>query len=490
MATVPRTAPNSLREIPYLGLVGGLLLILALAAVLLLSLIASVAPTVLLAFGAGVPLVILAVSPNTRFASLVGILVLAPLMPYLRTFTGIREGPASLDIAMVILFLVLLADHLLARRLTLDWLDLVVAGYIAIGFLQLFNPLSPGMSDALESFRRLVLPALGFFLGKWMIRSLDQVKILVIALAVVSLFIAVYAVRQSIAPSAADWRFVQSTVGSPTTYTSLGRFRAFSTLSSPAHLAYLMTSMLLLFFALFAAKSIPRPWFVLGVAVLAAGSIVTIVRVGWVGVIAGLLVMFVLAPTLARSGGLARLLLAAVAFAGLLVYVLVVLQPDPAMSTRFRSLANLPAEKHYADRVTSWQATIVPAIRSHPLGYGLGSDSTRSTALFSAHNGYFYIAIEMGVVAVFLVLVIMGSAFLRAYRGLRQRGPPLFTALHLWVACWTVALLVMATFGDLLQVYPVNLYYWFFFGAICGLALRDREDAEPPQSAAAEESMP
>jgi putative inorganic carbon (HCO3(-)) transporter len=484
VATVPRAAPARLQASPYVGQATGLLLILALTGALFFSLVASVAPTVLLAYGAGVVVAVLAINPSTRFASLIGIFMLAPLLPYLRTFTGIREGPASIDVAMIVLFLVLLGDHLLSRRLTLDWLELVIAAYVALGLLQIFNPLSPGLSDALESFRRLVLPAVGFFLGMWMIRSLDDVKVLLIALAAVSLFVAAFAVKQSLAPSAADWNFVRTTIGSPTTYTSLGRFRAFSTLSSPAHLAYLMTFMLLLFFALYATKSIPRLWFVLGVLLLAAGSIVSIVRVGWVGTVAGVLVMFVLAPRLSKGGATRRLLLAAAAFAGLLFYVLVVVQPDPAMATRFRSLANLPAEPHYMDRVTSWKDTIVPAIRTQPLGYGLGSDSTSSDARYYAHNGYFYIAIEMGVVAVLMLLVIMGAAFLRAYRGLRQRGPPLFTALHLWIACWTVALLVMATFGDLVEVYPVNLYYWFFFGAICALARRQRQDAE------AEEPVP
>jgi O-antigen ligase len=482
VTTIPQTAPVGFGEAPHLRLTSGLLLTLGLAAILVISLIASMAPNVLLAFGIGVPLVILGINPNTRFASLAGIFALAPLMPYLKAFTGIREGPACLDIAMVVLFIVLLGDHLLSRRLTLEWLELIVAAYIGLGALQLFNPLSPGMSDAVESFRRLVLPALGFFLGLWMVHSVEQVKILFVVLAAVSLLVAAYAVRQSISPSAADWRIVGDTVGSPVTYRAMGRFRAFSTLSSPFHLAFLMTSVLLLFFSLFAGRCIPRVWFVLGVPLLGAGSIVTIVRTGWVGTIVGLLTMFVLAPALGKTGALTRLILAAVAFAGLLAYTLIVLQPDQAMSSRFLSLGNLPAEEHYSDRLNMWRETIVPAIRAHPFGYGLGSDSTKSTSLFEAHNGYFYTAIEMGVIGVILTLVIMGTAFLRAYRGLQQRGPPLLKALHLWIACWTVALLVMATFGDLLYVYPANLYYWFFLGVVCSFA-RSNQSAnkeEPP----------
>ena len=61
------------------------------------------------------------------------------------------------------------------------------------------------------------------------------------------------------------------------------------------------------------------------------------------------------------DGRTVRLVAITAVTVGLMAYVLLVMQPDDAISTRVRSLSNLPQEQHYVDRVTSWEDTIVPA---------------------------------------------------------------------------------------------------------------------------------
>ncbi len=427
----------------------------------------------------GAPAVALAFAPWARFPALLAIFVLVPLAPYLRVFTGIRSGPAILDVAFLVLVISLFVDRLLARNLTLGRVHLAVAAFVALGLVQLFNPSSPGLREGLEGFRILALPALGFFAGYWVLDTPARLRWAMLTVAGVATLVALYGVKQGFSPTELDYTIVEGTIGSPTTYTSLGRFRAFSTLSSPAHLAFLTNATILLLFSLLASRSI-RSWqFTGGLAASGAALILTIVRVGWVGTGAGLAVLLAATPRFLRISAAARLVVIAAVALGLVTYLLLALRPDDAITTRFRSLAYLPREKHYIDRVMSWQDTIVPAIKARPLGYGMGSDGVGQKALFFSHNGYFYIAIEMGVIGAALAGGIMAWALFRAARGppAGASEEPALLTLRLWIVSWTAALAVMGSFGALLEVYPVNLYYWCFLGALARLTAPDRRPA-------------
>ena len=462
---------------PIAGLGQWLLVpLVALAAFGAIGAFAAARPMLVAIIIAGVPAVALALAPRARFQALLVIFVLAPLMPYLRVFTGIRSGPVIIDIALLIVVVSLFADRLLVGKLALTRVHLAVGAFIVLGLVQLLNPASPGMRQGLEGFRILVLPALGFFVGYWLIDSTNRLRWAMLTVAVVATLIALYGIKQGLFPSALDYIIVDGTIGSPITYTSLGRFRAFSTLSSPAHLAFLMNATILLLFALMMSRMI-RSWqFAGGIAVTGIALLLTIVRVGWIGTGIGLVALAAVAPRFIRWSSTVRLVAIAAVTVGLMAYVLLVMQPDDAISTRFRSLGSLPQEQHYVDRVTSWEDTIVPAIKARPLGYGMGTDSTDDSALFFAHNGYFYIAIEMGVAGAALAVGILIWALHRAVR--RQspntREEPAILALRLWILSWTVALFVMGTFGPMLEVYPINLYYWCFLGSLAGLTASNR----------------
>ncbi len=461
-----------------------LVLVAAFAVIAALGAMAALSPALATIAIVGTPVLVLALHPRHQFPALLAIFVVVPLIPYLRVFTGIRSGPAIIDVAFVMLAFSLLANRLLSRRLALTWVHLAVTAFLILGLVQLLNPSSPGLEQGLEGYRILVLPALGFFVGFWLIDSTARLRWAMLTVAGVATLIAIYGIRQGISPSELDYKIVEGTIGSPSTYTSLGRFRAFSTLSSPAHLSFMMTAAILLLFSLLLSRSIRLWQFVCGLAAAGTALFLTIVRVGWVGTGAGLMAMLAVTPAFMRFSSAVRLVVIAAVSIGLASYVLLVMQPDQAISTRFRSLGDLPHEQHYIDRVTSWQDTIVPAIEAEPLGYGMGSDSTNSSALYFSHNGYFYIAIEMGVVGAALAVGILIWALSCAVK----RGPPRGTeepsllALRLWILSWTCALLVMGTFGAMLEVYPINLYYWCFLGALAGLTAPSRPAALDEES--------
>ena len=82
----------------------------------------------------------------------------------------------------------------------------------------------------------------------------------------------------------------------------------------------------------------------------------------------------------------------------------------------------------------------------------------------------------MGVRGPVPAVGMLSGALQRAARRQAQQTneEPAILALRLWILSWTVALFVMGTFGPMLEVYPINLYYWCFLGSLAGLTASNR----------------
>ncbi|MCL4553383.1 MAG: O-antigen ligase family protein, partial [Candidatus Marsarchaeota archaeon] len=378
---------------------------------ILVGMLAAVAPLWVITFSIGIPAVVPAVLPRTRYWALLMIFALAPIMPFVKAFTNVRYGPLALDGGLAIIALGLFGDQMvLRRRIKLSWAEITVLLFMSLGIIQAFNPLGPGIADAMEGYRMLVWQAVGYLLGRRLLQTRDQVRILVLVLRVVAVIVAIYGIKQYFFPSELDYRIILSTSGDPSTFTSLGQGRAFSTMSSAAHLSYFMVGMLLLNVSLF-RLSRHKSWLMMQMGIMSLALLLTIVRTGWVGLLAGLVVMGILRAAERRSLTRALSLLALALMAYVLIgHVLNTYLPDFAITQRFDSLTNLTAEKHYQMRVDSWSETILPAIAANPLGYGTGSDTTASTARFYSHNGYFYVAIELGIPGLLLLSLILAGS--------------------------------------------------------------------------------
>lgn len=444
---------------------------------LLAGLSTAIAPMWVATFALGIPAVLLSFLPRTRYWALLVVFSMAPFVPFLKAITGIRYGPLALDAGLGILVVSLLADGVTQHRpIRLTRVETGLLLYMAIGFIQLFNPLGPGLIEALEGYRILVWQVVGYFLGHRLIQNKMQVRCLIIALNIVVIVVAIYGVKQFFLPSDIDYRLVDMTRASPITYLAMDQSRAFSTMSSPFHLAYLLVTMLLLNFCLVGLTK--RKWlWAIQTGIMFLALLLTIIRSGWVGLLVGLVILGAL-KSIERKNLTSSLLLF---FTGFLFYFLVgylltVFQPDIALTERFKSLSYLNEEEHYQDRINSWPEVILPAIADNPLGYGVGSDTATDFAIFYSHNGYFYIAIEMGITALLLSIGIIAFSLLKLFISHTKLKDPYLRG----IACWTLvvwgAMLVMGAFGALLEVYPVSLYLWFLLGLASKLTQLDSQE--------------
>lgn len=429
--------------------------------------VVSYSPMWVVTFSVGIPVVLLAGFRRTRYLALVAAFGIAPFMPYVKAITGVRYGPLALDIALMVVVVAVVLDSALEHR-CLRWSrpDSGVVLFMAIGIVQVFNPLGPGVLQALEGYRILVWQMVGFLLGRRLVQSPGDVRTVVTVLRIVATLVAIYAVKQYFLPSDLDGRMIELSSGDSVTYTALDSGRAFSTMSSPFHLSFLMTIMIILNVSVLELSRHKIAWIaqtlLFGVALLVA-----IVRTGWIGLVVGLVSLWLLKAVEKRRvvGSVGQLVLIGATLV-LVSQPLLAYYPDSAITQRVASLTALTEESSYTGRVNSWPDVILPAIAANPFGYGVGSDNTTRNARFYSHNGFFYIAIEMGVPALLLVLLILAGAIRSSFRTCLTMRDPMLRSIGLWVlACWA-SIMVMGTFGAFIEVYPVSLYLWFFLGLI------------------------
>ncbi len=420
-------------------------------------------PMVFISVTVGAPALVIMMMRTRQIDGLVLLCVLLPVATYVKAFTGFRYGPLSLDIGIVLLCALVLGDRVLTGSLRLGTVDALVIIFILLGLMQLLNAYSPGLLYGLEGFRILVLPTLGLLIGRWLpmdgAKLLKVVRVLVLTATVVGAF----GIYQWFFPSRFDEEIVSGTSGDPITFTSLGTRRAFSTLPSPGHLGYLVAFGIIAGIALLEVTTKTYSLF-LGIGIMSVCSVLTIIRTGWVGVCVGLTLYLLLCGRRRTLRAATRVAFYSMLIIGLAVIVGMVL-PSDTFVVRMDSLLNLPAEPHYVSRVTSWRETILPAIIQNPLGYGLGSDATHARALFFAHSGYFYLAVEMGIAGLVIALLSLCWELPKIWRAQFAYDDPFLQTLATMLVSWIGALLVMGSFGALLEVYPINFYTWFLLGA-------------------------
>lgn len=418
-------------------------------------------------FIVGIPIILLTIIPQTRFWAVIAIFALAPIMPYMKAFTGVRFVPLVLDLGLLLALASSYWELLDNRKpLRLSRMEILVIAFLALGLLQIFNPKGPGFITAMEGFRILVWQAIGLLLVKRVVETRKQVMVVVIVLLVVAVFVGLFGIKQSFFPTIFDERIINSTSGDPSTYTSLGHQRAFSTMSSAVHLGFFMVAAILLGVALLKLPRY-RIWLILAIAVMGLALMLTIVRTAWIGLATGFALLGLLKMLRQKAFTTAiRYLVVGIVVLVLLSYTLETYAPELAITQRFFSLSTLTQERNYQLRVVSWYNTIIPAILANPLGYGTGSDTTSSAALFYSHNGYFYILIELGVIGLILVITILAMGLRKGLRSYFELRDPFFQAIVGWTIAFWGAVFVMAIVGALLEVYPVMLYAWFFLGLL------------------------
>lgn len=308
-----------------------------------------------------------------------------------------------------------------SRRLRLSAALWLWTGYLLITALMV--PLAPVSHVATVGFEygpwfMLAVPLLAT--GGWDRETLDRISRGVLLVAVLAGGYALY--RVFAGPARQELALLELT---PYNFVG-GKLKAAGSFSSPQDMGTWMASIVPFCFAqMLTRKDRWRLLAVVACALCAFATLKSDLRVGLIGIIAGLVLTVVLYEA---SGGFPGLRLRTTGFAAMLGVAVVVGALALAGNSATHSYTGLLHPTHdqsYVDRVAKWSQAL-DSLRTEPFGYGIGSGSLQSdsaTGLFSAtgdtsvDNGFLKVALEQGLVIMVLfaaALLLMLGAMIRA----------------------------------------------------------------------------
>lgn len=394
----------------------------------------------------------------------------------IKSLTGIRYFPLIIDFTILLISAYLLLAIFDKDNPRIGAIDLLVIVFIGIAAVWMFHPNIPSFAAGLEGFRKFAFVLLGFLIGRYWFRTRESLIFLIKVLIIPVTLIAVYGIKQYLLPSSIDFRLIQLSTGSPTTYLMGGHIRAFSTLSGPFHLGILLVASSLLILAFYLAK-VRQSVLIMGslflVQVLAL--VMTVTKSNMFALIAGSLVLIFL---LTKNPVRTAFRLIVIGIVGLIL-VWIIYQAT-ADNDQFRTvhqgiqdLINPTQAQTMLFRLELWQEEVIPLMLASPWsGYGTGSageglgfyfENTKSTYI-AAHNQFFKVIFEIGIPGLFVFIIILGLTFLMLLRNHRRLKEPFFVAFNAWAMAYLVAVLVAGVAGPILDAYPINLLFWMILG--------------------------
>ncbi len=438
---------------------------------------------------AGMPLLLLTPFSTTRRIALILLITLVPLTGILKPLTGIRYAPITFDIGILIACVFDLIDRILQRNLRFDILDYLMGAFFVLALLQIFNPNVPGLRAGIEGFRKFAFMSVAFYAGRHIL-SFHDLKLFQKLILPISSCIAFYGLKQFFYMSEFDYKVLELSTGSPTTYLLGGWIRPFSILPGPFHLGlYLLITIIFIIGYLLNGKKQLPVWvlMLLVLSIQLASLFVTRTKGNWVALLIGLTVLIVFQ----QRGSRVWQILSIVTFIGIIISGLHWVMPSITVSEIFFKSVSAVANPIEAPtlqlRLDLWKYSIFPALKLHPLlGYGTSSAGEGlahlyrglSSSYFYSHNLYFKVCLELGLIGFFLFLTVIGMSIYKGSGEVIQAndlseeysGFGIISIAVIW------AFLTAGLVSPVLDAAPINYYFWLLLGFLSKLHQTERYD--------------
>jgi O-antigen ligase len=160
----------------------------------------------------------------------------------------------------------------------------------------------------------------------------------------------------------------------------------------------------------------------------------------------------------------------------------IILTQFTRLSLVIQSLFKMNLDQRLLYRIEGWKR-IIPTILSQPvLAYGMGSAGDTLQRLynfkihFTSHNLALKILLETGIIGFIFYLSFIGS-WLLYIAGLKRDTKDIgIKNLALLSICLLLIILINGLTGSAVEAYPINLYIWFFMGALLRIWRNERRE--------------
>ena len=316
------------------------------------------------------------------------------------------------------------------------------------------------------SLRELVLHFLGWGLMVAIFSSLTQgrrVEIFLFFLSVGAVLVSLYGIYGYYVGVPGESGWVDAAMHPELTV------RAFSTFGNPNVLAEYLVFVLPFSLGLAWCQ---RHWgwsllILAGVGLQVLCLVLTMARSGWIALTAGLLVFAILLDRRLLAGGVALGLLS-----------LPLLLRSGVLLRRLLSIFTLQDSSN-AHRIVVWRETLVMIREFWATGVGLGHRAyrflypyfafDRSKFPFHSHNTYLQVAVEVGLLGLFSLLLYLGSVY-KGTMGLALRRQDRFHRSLLSAAAASLTgMLVFGLFESIIYLPKIIILFWLVLGLITAI---------------------
>jgi hypothetical protein len=356
--------------------------------------------------------------------------------------------------------LVLILRSIQSGWIRVNSIDVLIVLYALLSFAYVF--VSDGLLIGLYGFRGAVEPFAFYFLARKASITPTGLKRVLKYLFIVATVVTIFGFVQAYVlgePFLWKYKAEEHVLSSSHTARVTGRLiiRASSTFTSPNHLGMYLAILVLLGIGILNEQKLTRK----EIAVIGAfvvGLLISLSRSAWLALLVGFFSMFGLRRRIKK-----RMLVA------MIVLALLVLPAAIHFNVFERVIETISFEDPSAAGKLPSILNGVKFVLQNPLGIGTGMAGPRSSRFgdileYHAENFYVLMAMEIGVVGLFLYLALMWMVVLQLRRCYFQVRDPLYKGVTLGTLAAVMGASTGAMFIPSLQEIVVAAFIWFFIG--------------------------
>lgn len=423
--------------------------------------------TLIAVFGVSTLLLILSIRIDYKILSL--ILILASYINLVKPIFGTRYAPILIDLAIALIFLRVFLNKAISEKnsfLLSPAIEISLLLFFLISLIQLFNPNIPTLQVGLEGFRKTTYQMMAVFLGIYCVKNSLEIEKIGKYISYASVPLLLYGIKQWFFFSPFDQRIIDLNFGGRAIYFLGGSRRVISIFSGPFHFA-MFSCFIALFSLYFYLKGKNFLYLVLFV-ISTAGVFLSMTRSSIVAFIISVLFFLWFAKPekrrLLKKTSVLFLLL-------LLIVIMISSQGFLPVVNMLKTLQNVSEDQRFLGRFGGYR-NMSEAFTERPImGYGMGSAGDtlgrffEEKTHFTSHNLGFKILIETGLLGLGIYIFFFFTWFKKAFSLFKSENTHVRN-LSVLIISIVLVLLINGITGSGVEVYPINLYIWFFMGAL------------------------
>jgi O-antigen ligase len=406
---------------------------------------------------------------NTAFLLITSLFYVSILRP----FGGYKVLSTLLDVFVVMLIVKFI--FLKGIKKGKGILIFVVTAFVALSFIQMFNPNIPELGAGLQGFRKTALPFFLFYVGYLSFKDTEEIRKFIVRISLVASPILLYGIKQHLFISEFDKLFIYANDADIYTGMLFGQTRATSIFAGSFHFGMFGAILAMLNLYLFDTEEIfkRKALFFTMIIISAFACYSSLTRTNLIALVAGLIIYKIFQIKYRNLLILFPILL--LSFLSVVSYIIShtqqLMYSDNGLLRMIGTIANLNNDTRFLGRTHGWE-TVLFLIKERPLiAYGTGSagDTLGSVYNFqyhvTSHNFFLKILMELGLLGILLVGILFIVIITNTIKKIVSQTDK--NTKKFFITCFTVMVifLINSLVGSTIETYPVSSLILLFMGA-------------------------